>query len=249
MFAEVIINNNAKALNKVFDYEIPEEFKEKIHIGSRVFVPFGFSKKLEDGFVINIKRNSDYANKGIARVLDEDYLTEFKINLAKLMARKYFCNVSDCIKLMLPPGTASKELANRAKEKKENFVYLNKNKQEIEEDIEAKILKSEKQIKALKFLFDNEGIYKTDLETILDVSSAILKTLEKNGYIKIVAESVRRNPFIHKNIVRDEAKILNEEQERCFQKIKEDIENEEFSCNLIYGVTGSRKNRNLFKTN
>lgn len=242
MFAEVIINNNAKALNKVFDYEIPEEFKEKIHIGSRVFVPFGFSKKLEDGFVINIKINSDYANKGIARVLDEDYLTEFKINLAKLMARKYFCNVSECIKLMLPPGTASKELENRAKEKKENFVYLNKDKQEIEEDIEAKILKSQKQIKVVKFLFDNEGIYKTDLETILDVSSAILKTLEKNGYIKIASEAVRRNPFIHKNIVRDEAKILNEEQEKCFQKISKDIENEKYSCNLIYGVTGSRKN-------
>ena len=59
MFAEVIINNNAKALNKVFDYQIPEEFEKKIHIGSRVFVPFGFSKKFEDGFVINIKEKSD----------------------------------------------------------------------------------------------------------------------------------------------------------------------------------------------
>lgn len=242
MFAEVIINNNAKALNKVFDYQIPEEFANKIHIGSRVFVPFGFSKKFEDGFVINIKEKSDFANKGIAEVLDEDYLDEFKINLAKLMARKYFCNVSECIKLMLPPGTGTKELSNRVKEKVQNFVYLNKEKEEIEDDIESKILKSEKQIRALRFLYDNEGIYKTDLETITDVSSAILKTLEKNGYIKILGEAVRRNPFINKNIKRDEAKILNPEQQECFNKIKESIENESFSDNLIYGITGSRKN-------
>lgn len=240
MFAEVIINSNAKALNKVFDYEIPKEFESKVHIGSRVFVPFGFSKKLEDGFVIDIKENSDYANKGLAKVLDEDYLTEFKINLAKLMSRKYFCNISECIKLMLPPGTGTKELSNRVKEKKKNFVYLNKEKSEIEKDIDFKILKSEKQIKVLKFLFDNEGIYKGDLESFTDVSSAILKTLEKNNYIKIVEESVRRNPFINKNISRDEPKILNPEQEECFKNINKYIENEEFSYNLIYGITGSR---------
>ncbi len=249
MFAEVIINNNAKALNKVFDYEIPEEFNKDIHIGSRVFVPFGKSKKLGDGFVINIKENSDYANKGIAKLVDENCLTEFKINLAKLMSRKYFCNISECIKLMLPPGTASKEISDRVKEKKQNFVYLNKKKEEIEYDIENKVLKSEKQIRALKFLYENEGIYKSDLESIVDVSSAILKTLEKNGYIKIVSEAVRRNPFINKKIKRDEAKILNHEQQICFDKINKDIENEKYSCNLIYGVTGSRENRNLFKIN
>ena len=198
MFAEVIINNNAKALNKVFDYEIPEEFNKDIHIGSRVFVPFGRSKKLGDGFVINIKENSDYANKGIAKLVDENCLTEFKINLAKLMSRKYFCNISECIKLMLPPGTASKEISDRVKEKKQNFIYLNKKKEEIEYDIENKVLKSEKQIRVLKFLYENEGIYKSDLESIVDVSSAILKTLEKNGYIKILEEAVRRNPFIKK---------------------------------------------------
>lgn len=242
MFAEVIINNNAKALNKVFDYEIPEEFKKKAHIGSRVFVPFGKSKRLEDGFIINIKEHSDYANKGIAKILEEEYLTDFKINLAKLMSRKYFCNISECIKLMLPPGTASKELSNRAKEKKQSFVYLNKDKNEIENEIENKIIKSTKHIKTLRFLYNNEGIYKTDLETIVDVSPAILKTLEKNGYIKINSESVRRNPFINKEIKKDIPKILNQEQQKCFDKINEYIKNEKFSCNLIYGITGSRKN-------
>ena len=42
------------------------------------------------------------------------------------MARRYFCNISDCIKLMLPPGTSTKVLENRIKDKTLNFVYLKK---------------------------------------------------------------------------------------------------------------------------
>lgn len=242
MYGEIIINSNARALNRIFDYIVPKEMEKDIKIGSRVFVPFGNTKKLEDGFVIGLKENSEFAKKEIAKLDNKERLTEANISLAKLMARKYFCNISDCIKLMLAPGTASKELANRAKEKKGNFVYLNKKSEIIEEEIQNGILKSEKQIRALRFLYDNEGIYKTDLETIIDVSSAILKTLEKNGYIRILEEAVRRNPFINKDIKRDEAKILNPEQQECFNKIKYSIENESFSANLIYGITGSRKN-------
>jgi len=41
MIAEVILNSNAKQLNKVFDYQIPENLVSKVKIGNRVFVPFG----------------------------------------------------------------------------------------------------------------------------------------------------------------------------------------------------------------
>lgn len=248
MFAEIIINNNAKALNKIFDYIVPEEFLDKIHIGSRVFVPFGRSKALEDGFVINLKSNSEYANKGIESISDKDFLNEEKINLAKLMARKYFCNISECIKLMLPPGTSSKELDNRAKEKTGNFVYLLKEIDEIEDSITTQKLKSEKQIRAIKFLMENDGIYISDLEVLADVSYNILKTLEKNGYIEIAEKMIQRNPFINKDVVRDMPKVLNDEQQVCYDGIKYSIENNIFSNNLIYGITGSRKNRNIFKT-
>ena len=127
-YAEVIINSNARALNRIFDYIVPLDFEEKIKVGTRVFVPFGNNKKLEDGFVINIKATSEFANKEIAKISEEQSLTENNIILAKLMARKYFCNISECIKLMLPPGTGGKELENRAKEKTGSFVFLKEDK-------------------------------------------------------------------------------------------------------------------------
>lgn len=248
MYAEIILNNNAKALNKTFDYEIPNELEKYINVGSRVMVPFGRSKGLEDGFVLGLKEKSEFANKQIASY-EGNFISEDRIELAKLMSKKYFCNVAECIKLMLPPGTSSKELKNRMKEKLGNFVYLSKEKDEIEELIEAKVLKSDKQIRVLKFLYDNSGIYSVDLEAFTDCSHAIIKTLEKNGYIEIRKEGIKRNPFINKKIKRDEAKTLTNEQQNCFDGIKYSIDNNFFSNNLIYGITGSRKNRNIFKIN
>ncbi len=243
MVAEVIINSIAKELNRSFDYIIPENLISEIRIGSRVFVPFGRQKQ-EEGFVINIKETSEFANKEIIRV-EDNLLNEENINLAKLMARRYFCNISDCIKLMLPPGAGSKNFEGRVKDKTANFVYLKKDIDEIEFLIETEKLKSEKQIRILKFLEENEGIYITDLEMITDTSHAIIKTLEKNGYIEIVEQKVERNPFKDRNIKRDKKLKLTEEQQEAFDRIKES----KFNEFLIYGVTGSRKNRNIFTTN
>lgn len=241
MYAEVIINSNAKALNKIFDYIVPESMENSINIGARVFVPFGNGKKLADGFVINFKETSEFANKEIAKIEIEESLTEDNITLAKLMARKYFCNISDCIKLMLPPGTSSKDIENRVKEKTGNFVFLNKEVDEIETLIELGKIKSDKHIKVLRFLEKNDGMYSPDLEVITGVSRAVFKTIEKNGYIRFEEKQIERNPFLHKNIERDVPKKLTEEQQKCFDGINFCIENEEFSKNLIYGITGSGK--------
>ena len=59
---------------------------------------------------------------------------------------------------MLPPGATSTNIENRVKDKTESFVYLKKDIDEIEFDIETKKIKSEKQIKLLRFLFENEGM-------------------------------------------------------------------------------------------
>lgn len=241
MVAEVIINSIVKNLNRIFDYNIPKTLENEIKIGSRVLVPFGKGKKIEDAFVINIKDNSEYEIKDILN-FEEHAFTEENINLAKWMSKRYFCNISDCLKLMLPPGTSTKNTENRAKEKTANFIYLKKTIDEIESDIENKILKSEKQIRILKFLENNDEVIFQDLEIFVDATRAVIKTLEKNGYIEILAKEIKRNPFINKNIKKDEKRKLTEEQRKVVDKVDNTINNNEYKEFLIYGVTGSRKN-------
>ena len=159
MIAEVIINNNSKELNRSFDYNVPVGASDTIKIGSRVLVPFGHMKRLEEGFVVNFKETTEYKVKDIAKVQEVSSLNEQKVELAKWLAKRYFCNLSDAIKLMLPPGTTSKVLENRIKEKTGNFVILKKSEDEIEFEIETGKLKSEKQIRLLRFLINNDDTY------------------------------------------------------------------------------------------
>lgn len=239
MFAAVVINSNARELNRVFDYIVPAEMQGTICVGDRVFVPFGKGTNLSEGYVSELKEESEFANKEIAKI-EDSILSKENIELAKLMSEKYFCNFSDCIKLMLPPGGASKDLTKRVKDKTARFVYLAKEKDEIIFNLEKNI-KSDKQKKLLNFLLDNDGMDISDLEAITEVSKAIMNAVEKKGLIKFVYEKVERNPFIHKRISKDTKLLLNEEQQSVYNQVEFMIENEEFMEFLLKGVTGSGK--------
>ena len=239
MVAEVIINSIAKDLNKEFHYIIPKELETKIKIGTKVLVPFSRVKTFEEGFVTAILEESSFAKKEIAQIEGEP-LTEENILLAKLMAKRYFCNISDCIKLMSPPGTLGKQIQNRVKEKTGKFVYLKKEILEIESEIEEGKIKNPKQIRILKFLEENDGTHISDLNLLTDTTISSIKTLEKNGYIEIVEQVIERNPFQNKEIKRDKKLLLTEEQQNAFQQISKKIQENAFDEFLLYGVTGSR---------
>lgn len=248
MVVEVIINSNAKDLNRIFDYNVPEKLTGRVKLGSKVIVPFGTMKKSQEGFVIGIKETSEYKIKDIINV-ENGLFDEERVLLSKLMANKYFCNISDCIRLMLPPGTTSKNMQNRVKDKEMKFVYLKKEDDEIQDEIEAGKIKSEKQVRTLKFLMENDEVLLSELVTFADTSTSVVKTLQKNGYLEIIQKEVNRNPFKNKNIPKSENLSLTKEQQKAMNKIEGTINDKEFKEFLLYGVTGSRKNRNILAVN
>lgn len=241
MIAEVIINSNVKTLNKTFDYQVPTNLVGTVQIGSRVLVPFGNAKKLEEGFVVGWKESSKYQLKEIVDVQEEFGLTKENIELAIWISNRYFCNISDAMKMMLPPGTTSKIIENRVHEKNLNFVYLKQSEDELENAIVTKKIKSEKQIRAIRFLQENEGVLVSDLEIFADVSRAIITTLEKNGYIEIIEKQVERNPFLHKVIQRNTELCFTQEQQQAYENIETIMDKGEFKTFLIHGITGSGK--------
>lgn len=238
MIAEVIINRTAKKLNRTFDYRIPKELEDFILIGSKVLVPFGKNGKLEDAFVIRIKEKSDFEVKDIAKI--EESITEKQVELARWMANRYFCNVSDCIKLMLTPGTRGKQ--NKVQDKKINVVFLKKDIEEIEFEIETGKIKSEKHKRVINFVKQNEGVTIPEIEMYTDCSRAIVNTLVNKGYLEILEKKIKRDPLEGKNIEKTINLKLTDEQQNAFDKIKKQMKKNEYKSFLLYGVTGSRKN-------
>ena len=241
MIAEIIIQSNVKNLNRTFDYEIPRNMEETIKIGSRVLVPFGRMKQLEEGFVIGLKEYSEYEVKKIAKIEENQVLDKEKIELAKWMGKRYFCNISDCLRLMLPPGTTTKNFSNRVKEKNINFITLKKEVDEIETDIDIGKIKNDRQIRTLRFVMENGDITVSDLEMFADTTRTVINTLCKNGYLEVIEKQIERDPFENKQIERSPKLKLNQEQQNAFDVISEAMEDMLFSEFLIFGVTGSGK--------
>ena len=255
MIAEVIINRTAKKLNRTFDYHIPTNLEGLIFVGSKVLVPFGKGEKLEEGFVVGLKEKTNYENeiKEISKL--EEQLTDKQIELAKWMAKRYFSNISDCIKLMLTPGTRTSNKENRVKDKTINWIYLAKSIEEVEFEIETGKIKSEKQIKIINFVKENKRVTASEIEMFTDCSKAIINTLIKNKYLEVVEEKIERNPLNLKSEEEIKKKEyseklqLTEEQSVAYKEVEKTIEQNIYKTFLLYGVTGSRKNRNIFATN
>lgn len=147
MYVKVILNTKTLDLNRTFDYKVPQHLKQKVVLGSRVFVPFGRGNSKRDAFVIDIIKSSKYATKEILEVLTGELLSESRIRLAKIMSKRYFCNLSSAIKLMLNPGNrkSSDSIMKKLEEKYIVFNYLTK--EEIDKCLKEKEEKNNKVIR------------------------------------------------------------------------------------------------------
>ena len=108
MIAEVIVNHNSKQVDKLFDYEIPNELSQYIKTGSRVIVPFGASDKHKEGYVFALKNKS--SKKKIKSILkyEDDVFDEKTAELISWMRDKYMCSYLDIIKSIIPGGISIK---------------------------------------------------------------------------------------------------------------------------------------------
>ena len=111
MYAKVIVGLNNPAMDKMFDYAVPEGMK--ICQGVRVIVPFGRRNAKTEGYVISLSEETDVPEdkiKNILEVLDEGKatFTPELLELAKWMQERYFCTLNQCLQAMMPAGIRTK---------------------------------------------------------------------------------------------------------------------------------------------
>ena len=247
--AKLLINTSVKTLNKVYDYIIPSELENIARLGMRVEVSFGKSTKDEEGIIVKIVEltkeeveGRKYKLKSIISVLDDvSYIDEKRLQLAKYISHVYFCNVYDALKLMLPPGTKSKNDSKSLKSKQNTLVRLVKSPDEIYQDIENEVITSAKHIKLLSFLMYNDYVLINDIIDGLGISRAVISTVQKNGYIMLEKVEVKPDILEDINIELKPKPIPTDEQMEVINKIGTKIYDEKYSKCLIHGVTGSGK--------
>jgi primosomal protein N' (replication factor Y) len=103
MYAKVIVEVASENTDDLFTYAVPNDLADCLHIGSRVFVPFGFQKIM--GYVLEIASEADTSKnlKEILEVIDfEQGLTEEQIALAKKISVDTKSFLISCLDLMYP---------------------------------------------------------------------------------------------------------------------------------------------------
>lgn len=106
MIAEVVLNSNSKATDRIYHYIIPKSLEQAVKVGVRITVPFGRGNKTSEAYVIGITGKSEYDNlKEIRSVTDEySYFDEKTVELIKFMSHRYFCSLISAIKAVIPSG-------------------------------------------------------------------------------------------------------------------------------------------------
>lgn len=104
--ARVAVSAATYAIDKPYDYAIPNALSGKISVGMRVLIPFGPGGRITEGFVLGLAEKSAYPNlKMIEDVLDEEpVLSSEMIRLALWVHNHCFCLLYQVLNAMLPTG-------------------------------------------------------------------------------------------------------------------------------------------------
>ena len=109
MIAGVLVELSNKNIDRIFEYDVPDNLISKIKIGIRVLVPFG-NMKLE-GFVLSINDNksTDKELRGIIDVIDDNVvLNDELLELGKIMQKNTLSTLISCYQVMLPKALKAK---------------------------------------------------------------------------------------------------------------------------------------------
>ena len=220
MFAEVIIDQDVKAIDKTFDYRKPENLDLKV--GMRVFVPFG--KRIVQGYVVELKDKTEYDESKVKNIISaiEDFsaIKGEMLEVMRFMTKKNHLTMASTLRLFLP----SQMREGKVREIFETFYSLKE-----KDFIPAKNAK--KQIEIVDFLKEHGKTSSSVLGEKFGYGA--VKALYEKGILEKDKEKIERKPFVEN--LADKKVELNLMQKKAIAEIGG---TEVF---VLHGVTGSGK--------
>lgn len=221
MYAQVLVEIKAKAIDKTFTYKIPDGMI--LEIGMRVLVPFG--KRTLEGFVLKIEETGDfdYEVKSIISVTDDHPVINGEmLKLGQYISKKTLSPLICAYQTMLPSALKAKN----------NFTINKKYVNYLIIGDTLPTLKTDKQKEIFNLVKEKGKVLKKE---VTDISAYTVKSFIDKGYFKEIKEEVYRldddtalNKLNHD---------LTSEQAEVISKVKLDL----FKPYLLHGVTGSGK--------
>ncbi|MCX7711931.1 MAG: primosomal protein N' [Clostridia bacterium] len=133
------------------------------------------------------------------------------------------------------------EFSASVREKTVRVAYIARPREEIIDEIENNRVNRIQHVRVLEMLMDNQYISVSDIMRFAAVSSSVINTLKKYGYIEFTDIEINRDPMKNKVYKRTKPLEPTPQQAEALEKINAAIQAERFEEFLIHGVTGSGK--------
>ena len=242
IYADIIIDISTEKLDRAFRYLVPEELAGELQEGMEVTIPFGKGNSRRKGYVIGF---SDTPNIDEARIKSIICINKTAVSAkgrvlttAAWIKNRYGSTMINALRTVLPV---------KKKIKKSEYSTVCRNATPDEILIEIKKLDPVRyisRIRILNALLEAKEIPQNMITDKLGVSSSVLKTLEKRGFIRIEKTREYRNPMpdIIGAGINAKGKVeLNDQQKNVVEGILAEIASGSQRPCLIRGVTGSGK--------
>lgn len=238
-YADIIIDISHEAIDRTFQYKVPESLREKVRIGTQVSIPFGRGNHLRSGYIVSFSETPAFDEDKIKEIADlKDGAVPVEsslIELAGFIREQYGSTMINALKTVMPVKEKVKGLTHKQ-------VRLLISKEEAEDKLSLYRRKNAKaKVRLLVELMEEPLLPYSLITGKLNISSATLKAMEKENVIAVEEEGYYRDVFQKENAEKEECIALNEEQKTAVDRIVTDYENGKTDTYLLKGVTGSGK--------
>src|SRR5947207_4172912 len=233
-YVRVIID---RAIQREFDYSVPETLADRISIGSRVRVPFRDKSALAT--VLATLEQSDA--KGIrpieALVGEAPSISESLLDLAKWMGTYYCCPTETVMRSVLP------QVIRRAEVSWKKQLFVQPGRDIDQGEIEKLRRRAPRQAELLEAISKLEKPMRAaELLRQTSFDNQTLRALVKRGLAELREEAVVRDPHGDEQFIATSNLVLNEEQTHALYEVEQALDAPENARPiLLHGVTGSGK--------
>ncbi len=236
-YADVIIDITHTAVDRIFQYEIPEELSGQVSLGMKIRAPFGQGNRLRDGYIVGFSEKADYDPlkiKKIASICEDSMPIEGQlICLAAWMKEHYGSTMIQALKTVLPVKRKVKTVQKR-------YLVRNAGEEECMELLSLCRKKNQKaRVRFLEALLEDCVLPYEMVVQKLRVSPASFKPFLTEGICRLETESSYRNP-VKDHSPGEGGVCLNQEQRMAVSGILSVWEGDRNPC-LLHGITGSGK--------
>lgn len=193
--------------------------------------------------IVKLIKSTESKMKSINKIVEALKQNGNECEIEELKKTVNVKSLSKYIKMLEDEGTISiyEEYTSRVREKTIRVAYLVRPREEIVEEIEGSRIKKIQQIRILEILLDNEYVAVVDILRFSNVSSSVINTLKKYGYVDFKDVEIQRDPYTARDMDRTVPLCLTREQQNAYDMVKKRIDGECYDEILLHGITGSGK--------